>query len=160
MNVIKAPNPIRLMRGEPTFFLAGSIEMGTAVNWQDQAAQELQRAFPDTGTILNPRRDHWDPTLKQDPSNPVFRQQVEWELGAMELCDLIGVYFDPATKSPITLLELGLHARSGKLVVCCPKGFWRRGNVEIVCNRYSIDQVHGGPLELAFALASKYRRSV
>ena len=51
------------------------------------------------------------------------------------------MYFDPETKSPITLLELGLYARSGKLVVCCPHGFWRRGNVDIVCDRYGVDQV-------------------
>src|SRR5262249_13162647 len=44
-------------------------------------------------------------------------------------------------KSPITLLELGLFARSGKLVVCCPVGFWRRGNIEVVCARYGIPLV-------------------
>ena len=34
--------------------------------------------------------------------------------------------------------ELGLYARSGKLKVCCPEGFWRRGNVEVVCRRYHV----------------------
>jgi hypothetical protein len=43
--------------------------------------------------------------------------------------------------SPVTLLEMGLHARSKKLVVCCPDGFWRKGNVDIVCERYGIQQV-------------------
>ena len=38
----------------------------------------------------------------------------------------------------ITLLELGLFARSGKLIVCCPDGFWRKGNVEVVCARYNV----------------------
>jgi len=51
------------------------------------------------------------------------------------------MYFDKNTKSPITLLELGLFARSGKLVVCCPDGFWRKGNVAIVCERYRVQQV-------------------
>jgi hypothetical protein len=46
--------------------------------------------------------------------------------------------FVPETKSPITLLELGLHARSGKLVVGCPHGFWRRGNIEVVCARFGV----------------------
>jgi hypothetical protein len=36
------------------------------------------------------------------------------------------------------LLELGLFARSGKMVVCCPGGYWRRGNVQIVCKRFGI----------------------
>jgi len=31
-----------------------------------------------------------------------------------------------------------LYAHSRKIFVVCPEGFWRRGNVEIVCNRYDI----------------------
>jgi hypothetical protein len=51
------------------------------------------------------------------------------------------MYFDPATKSPISLLELGLFAKTGKLIVCCSEGFWRKGNVDIVCKRYGVMQV-------------------
>jgi hypothetical protein len=51
------------------------------------------------------------------------------------------MYFDPRGKAPITLLELGLYARSGKLIVCCPEGFWRRGNVQIVTQRYGVEMV-------------------
>ena len=49
----------------------------------------------------------------------------------------------PGTKSPITLLELGLHAGKNpqKLVVCCPDGYWRKGNVDIVCRRCGVRQV-------------------
>ena len=54
---------------------------------------------------------------------------------------MIAMYFAPRTKAPITLLELGLAARSGKAVVCCPAGFWRKGNVDVVCRRYSIPTV-------------------
>jgi hypothetical protein len=49
--------------------------------------------------------------------------------------------FDPNTKSPISLLELGLHASSEKMVVICPEGFWRKGNVDIVCEKHNIKQV-------------------
>ena len=48
------------------------------------------------------------------------------------------MYFDPNTKSPISLLELGLYATSKKLHVICPKGFWRKGNVDIICKKYDI----------------------
>jgi hypothetical protein len=48
------------------------------------------------------------------------------------------MWLEPKTLSPITLLEFGLHARGGRLVVGCPPGFWRRGNVEVVCARYGI----------------------
>lgn len=48
------------------------------------------------------------------------------------------MYFDPKTMSPISLLELGLYATSKKLHVICPEGFWRKGNIEIVCSKYNI----------------------
>jgi hypothetical protein len=51
------------------------------------------------------------------------------------------MYFDPNTTSPISLLELGLHAKSKKMIVCCPEGFWRKGNVDIVCKTYNVHQV-------------------
>jgi hypothetical protein len=52
------------------------------------------------------------------------------------------MYFDPNTKSPISLLELGLFAKSGKMIVCCPNGFWRKGNVDIVAQRHGIQCVN------------------
>jgi molybdopterin-guanine dinucleotide biosynthesis protein A len=48
------------------------------------------------------------------------------------------MYFAPQTQAPITLLELGLFANSQRLIVCCPDGFWRKGNIEVVCARYHI----------------------
>ena len=92
-------------------------------------------------TILNPRRKEWDASWEQRMDNPNFNEQVNWELDALEKATVILMYFDPKTKSPISLLELGLFAKSGKLVVCCPEGFWRKGNVDIICNRYGILQV-------------------
>ena len=136
MNIIKPPHP--LVMDQPSIFLAGSIELDKAELWQDRVCMALKE-FP--VTILNPRRDSWDASWPQDMSFTPFREQVEWELEALELADMILMYFDPATKSPISLLELGLHARSKKMVVCCPEGFWRKGNVDIVCARYGIEQV-------------------
>ena len=52
------------------------------------------------------------------------------------------MWFDPKTKSPISLLELGLFADKYKLIVYCPEGFWRKGNVDIVCKRYNVTQVN------------------
>jgi Nucleoside 2-deoxyribosyltransferase like len=133
--VLKPPAPLDLADGERVVFLAGSIEMGAAGPWQ----AEVERAMADLPVvILNPRRDEWDASWEQSITNPPFRGQVEWELDAQHRADVIAMYFDPATKAPITLLELGLFAVSGKVVVCCPPGYWRRGNVEVVCARYGI----------------------
>lgn len=120
----------------PRIFLAGSIEMGVAENWQTRVTKDL--ADYDV-VLLNPRRDDWDSSWKQSIDDPQFNKQVTWELNGLESASFIIFYFDPSTKSPITLMELGLEAGShGHLVVCCPEGFWRKGNVEMVCDRYAI----------------------
>ncbi|MBA3469760.1 MAG: nucleoside 2-deoxyribosyltransferase domain-containing protein [Herpetosiphonaceae bacterium] len=136
--ILNPPAPLPASFTAPTLFLAGSIEMGRASNWQ----QEVEASFAHSAiTILNPRRDDWDASWRQELANRQFRAQVEWELAAQERADLIVMYFAPETQAPITLLELGLFARSGRLVVCCPAGYWRKGNVDVVCARYGIPQV-------------------
>jgi len=117
-----------------SIFLAGSIEMGVAEDWQARAEKELGDL---NITIFNPRRDDWDSSWTQEESNPQFNYQVNWEMNKLEKADIIFVYFSPDTKSPITMMELGMHCRD-EIIVCSPSGFWRRGNIEIVCTRHNI----------------------
>lgn len=138
MRVIQSPQPLSLQAQERAAFLAGSIDMGGSIEWQQQLVSSLA---PHPGTLLNPRRDHWEAGRTSDATNPVFREQVEWELAAMEAAGLIAFYFAPASQAPITLLELGLAARTGKAVVCCPEGYWRRGNVVVTCELYGVPMV-------------------
>jgi hypothetical protein len=133
--VIKPPAPLLFDGSRPSVFLAGSIEMGLAENWQAQV--ELLLADLNI-VILNPRRDEWDASWAQSINNPLFREQVEWELAGLERAAIVAMYFAPKTKAPVTLLELGLCARTDRLVVCCPEGFWRRGNIEVVCQRFDV----------------------
>ncbi|KAH7391806.1 hypothetical protein BKA66DRAFT_488010 [Pyrenochaeta sp. MPI-SDFR-AT-0127] len=135
------PDFVHCMPPEPptyrkfSIFTAGSIEMGKAVQWQKQMATSLSHL---PITVNNPRRGHWDPNATQEAKNEEFRKQVEWELSALEQADVICFFFDVNTMSPVTMLELGLWAASGKVVVCCDKRFWRAGNVHIVCDRYKV----------------------
>jgi len=136
MKEVKAPNGYNI-DGMVSVFLAGSIEMDTAERWQSrlvEALSDMPRLL-----VLNPRRENWDSSLKQTKDEPQFNEQVTWELQAQETCDLIAMYFDPATKSPITLLELGLFADK-PMVVFRPDGYFRKGNVDITCERYGIEQ--------------------
>ncbi|KAJ7686652.1 hypothetical protein B0H17DRAFT_1204078 [Mycena rosella] len=135
--IYKPPQKVQL--SGRSVFLAGSIEMGVAEDWQTALTERVSHL---PITVLNPRRDDWDSSWKQTAADPQFRAQVEWELEQQERCDVIAMYFDPNTKAPISLLELGLFAASGKMVVCCPDGFYRKGNVEIVCERAKIPLVH------------------
>ena len=133
--VIKAPGALPLAL--PGIFLAGSIEMGKAEDWQAQVQKLMANEEVE---LYNPRRDDWDSSWEQTIENDEFRKQVNWELNAMDSSQVIIMYLDPETKSPISLLELGIHAQSGKLLVCCPDGFYRKGNVDVVCAKYNIPQ--------------------
>ena len=133
---IKAPHRFNGLT-KPCVFLAGSIEMGAAEDWQARLTIELSDV---DCVVLNPRRDDWDSSWEQTIDNEQFREQVEWELTAMQHANVIAMHFEPGTKSPITLLELGLHAASDRLVVHCPEGYWRKGNVDVVCRRYHVQQ--------------------
>ncbi|XXT18866.1 nucleoside 2-deoxyribosyltransferase domain-containing protein [Sorangium sp. So ce429] len=131
---VLAPRPFAGATG-PRLFLAGSIDNGQAEMWQASVAQEL--ADLDV-VVLNPRRERWEPDWAQSLDNPSFVKQVEWELRGLEEADVILMYFAAGSKAPISLLELGLFGRSGKMHVVCPEGFWRKGNVDVVCERYAI----------------------
>lgn len=136
---IKAPQVIPKLN-VPVIFFAGSIEMGKAINWQAQLAKDLEDA---DCICLNPRRDDWDSSWIQDIDNPQFNEQVTWELSGLEKADLVIFNFDPSTMSPITLLELGLYANTNKkVIVHCPTGYARKGNVDIVCKRYNVKTVN------------------
>lgn len=124
--------------GNFSLFTAGSIEMGAAVQWQQRLVDHLCDL---PITITNPRRGHWDPNVNAKREDPDFFSQVEWELDALTNADVICYFFDCATVSPVTLMELGLWAHSGKIIVCCDQRYWRQGNVDIVCERYGIPYV-------------------
>lgn len=137
MEVIK-PEPKNRVYSDKSIkiFLAGSIEMGKAEDWQ----AAIPVLFKDRNdlTFFNPRRDDWDSSWEQKESNPQFNYQVNWELDHLDKADIIFMYFSPETKSPISLLELGLYANLEKMIVCCPDSFYRKGNVDIVCSRFNI----------------------
>lgn len=76
------------LKSYKSVFLAGTIDMGSGVDWQKDVAELFEKA--------------------------------------------------QGSKSPITLLELGLFAKSGKLHVVCTEGFYRYDNVRITCAKYGV----------------------
>jgi hypothetical protein len=120
-----------------SIFLAGSIEMGKAEDWQKVLTSEIMSLGKDL-TIFNPRRDDWDSSWEQKQSNGQFNHQVNWELNKLEECEIVFMYLSPETQSPISLLELGRCVGKKHMIVCCPNGFWRKGNVDIICTREEV----------------------
>lgn len=130
----------------PSIFLAGTIEQGGARDWQAEVMQHIT-SLQDVFSLVNPRREQWDSSLKQTVLEPVFNEQVTFELDHLEKVDSVLMWFEETSLSPITLLEFGLlcgwvsRGSLNKLVVGCPPGFWRRGNIEVMCKRYHIELV-------------------
>lgn len=136
-----APDMI-VLDNEPSIFLAGSIEMGKAEDWQAATA----KLFDEAGFhALNPRRLDWDSSWVQSIDNNQFRRQVLWEQNGLTQADYVLFNFIPGTMSPITLLELGQAisetGADDRVVVCCPEGYERKGNVDIVCRREGVTVV-------------------
>mgnify|MGYP001566836753 CR=1 FL=1 len=140
-NTIFAPDSIPAgQQNSPRVFLAGSIQNGTAEEWQSKVLVSLQ---PPTSNwvkwlVMNPRRKQWDKDCKQNIECTDFKRQVDWELDHLIACNVAAVWFDPTTTSPITLAELGILCgiKHPHVVVYCPDGFWRKGNVEVMCQRF------------------------
>ncbi len=133
---VQAPNPVTIDQEYLNVFLAGSIEMGKAIEWQ----KDFIAALSDKPIrFLNPRRDEWDSAWGQTLDDANFVEQVNWELNSMEMAHIIVMVFDPNTLSPISMLELGLHAKEKKVMVVCPEGFWRKGNIDVTCEFYGIN---------------------
>jgi nucleoside 2-deoxyribosyltransferase len=134
--IIKPDSPDQDATNLVRVFLAGSIDNGKASPWADQVAEKLSDLRV---AAYNPRRDNWLPDLEPRMHEPVFAQQVNWELNSIDEADIIFFYFERDSVSPITLQELGYSiGRDEHVVVCCPDGFWRKGNVEVMCSRNGI----------------------
>lgn len=134
----KAPEKYDPNSGHTKIFLGGSIEMGKAIDWQTRLTNDLSQF--ENVMVLNPRRDDWDSTWSQTPvPGTQFHEQVSWELDGQDNAEILVYYFAEDTNSPITLMELGLYANSGKdIFVYCTEKFYRYGNVKMVCDKYQI----------------------
>jgi hypothetical protein len=126
---IQAPNAVPA--DTYRIFLAGTIDMGSSRDWQSIVV----KALADYDVVLtNPRREDWDSSWEQTKDDPQFREQVEWEQDQLDAADYRIFNFEKDSKSPITFEELGHHIDAPG-AVACPQGFYRKGNVDIVCER-------------------------
>lgn len=129
---IKAPNKIKTNKF--SIFLAGSTDTGKAEDWQKKVVNDLK----DFDIYLyNPRRDDWDSSWKQEIENEQFYSQVTWELDGLDKADLIIINFSKDSKAPITFFELGANLNKN-IFLCCPDGFYRKGNIDIYVEYYNI----------------------
>ena len=135
----QSPNSIDVASSAMRLFLAGSIDSGMAEDWQTSTVDRLRDLDV---VVFNPRRAAWPAGASLESGTEELRRQINRELDAIERSDLMAFYFVPGTKAPISLLEHGLIAPRKQAVVCRPPGFWRKTNVDVICERFEIQQVN------------------
>lgn len=132
--IVNAPEPTPFSGRygyRPKVFLGGTIDNGNSEDWQKEVCEKLMKL---NIIIFNPRRDPWP----SDAGDKVVDEQIKWELDRLKESDLIIINILPDSKSPISLMELGLYAQSYKLMVFCDEKFYRYNNVKNVCEMYNI----------------------
>lgn len=147
MQVIRPDSEDQTIPLSVTVFCAGTIDNGAVEPWAHRVAEAFEGKQV---TFFDPRRESWNPNLENRAHCKEFRDQVEWELARIESCDIPFFYFVGGSISPITLQELGyvIASRAGARgnwnadiempIVVCPDDFWRKGNVEIMCEQHNI----------------------
>ena len=118
-------------------FLAGTIDNGDSLNWQDKVIIELINLGIKDLEIYNPRKEHWNPK----PSKKDMEKQIIWEQDHLDKADVIAMVLLDDSKSPISLLELGLYANTNKLIVFCTPNFYRWDNIRLTCEKYNIELI-------------------
>lgn len=126
------PSEVAGDRSFTKVFLAGTIDMGNSRDWQKDIYERFSE-MDGRYILFNPRQENWDASRPGE-----MDYQVRWELDHLEEADIILMYILGTSKSPISLLEMGLHAKGGKMVVICEEDFYRYDNVRITCDYYDV----------------------
>ena len=138
-------------------FLGGTIDGGDSPDWQQEVIDILNKASKTPAIVFNPRRKEFD---KNAPSELV-QEQIDWEQRHLDEADIIIMNILPDSKSPISLLELGLYAQTGKLKVFCSPDFYRYENIKMTCNKYKVDIFpFNGSLEIASVITQLDRNKL
>ena len=109
-------------------FLAGSIDNRYFGNWRKKVIEEIG----DSNIILDPTNTNHDKLSDED-----MKLHIQWELDALSKANTILLNFLPDSKSPISLVELGLYVTSNKLIVICPKAFYKSRYVYTLREKYN-----------------------
>lgn len=120
MSIVLTPDSAFASKLTPSVFLAGTIDMGSSVDWQEYIGTKLADLEV---LIFNPRRDFYE------QSDENLKYQIEWELENLQKCDIIFMHLAPNSKSPVSLLELGMFMRNKKIILVCNDSFYRYQNV-------------------------------
>ncbi len=121
-------------------YLAGSTN---GKDWQRHFVNQLSELRVD---VFNPRTE-------------VADGLYGWELDHLNIANIIAVYFEPGDPSPNGLITLGMFAKTDRLIVCCQEDFYKKGDIDHLCEQENIHQVETLDLLIANTIARISPRS-
>jgi hypothetical protein len=113
---------------QQSIFLAGSMDTQLFHNWRKQVIDTYLGDY----NFFDPTNRNYEKLNFLD-----MKLHIQWELDALEMSDKILLNFLPDALSPISLVELGLYVSSNKLIVVCPKEFYKSSYVHALCEKYN-----------------------
>jgi len=135
-------------KGWPSVFLVGSHDAEFPVEDLDSTLGESvpdQRDWRDymIGKLSHRSVRIVDPRCTGGHElSSVCMKYVQWELRWLEKADVIAMCLRaPLKVAAIDMIQLGLCARSRKLILCCSSEFTDRADVESVCLEYGVPLV-------------------
>ncbi len=140
-NIITSPSEKKISNNKLKIFLGGTIDSGKSEDWQKKICKKY--ANDKQIIVFNPRRPEWP---SDSDHNEVIRQ-IKWEHKRMDESDYIVMNILPDSKSPISLMEIGMYCHSNKLLVFCTDKFYRYDNVKVVCEKYDIKLFNTNKIE-------------
>ena len=124
-----------------SIFFGGTIDNGDSINWQVELSKLLEQL---NINIYSPRRLQWNPNFTNDE----LSNQIRWEQKHLDKANIIIMVLLDDSKSPISLLELGLYAKSKKMIVFCTDKFYRYDNVRLTCEKYNIPLINSTNIDI------------
>lgn len=132
-----------------SIFFAGTIDNGDSINWQEELSKLLEQL---NVNIYSPRCLNWNPNCTKNE----IVNQIKWEQKHLDNSDMIIMVLLDNSKSPISLLELGLYAKSKKIIVFCTDKFYRYDNVQLTCEKYNIPLINSTDIDIIVENIIKY----
>ncbi|GAB1856239.1 hypothetical protein MHTCC0001_10740 [Flavobacteriaceae bacterium MHTCC 0001] len=124
----KIPLPVKEEKKDYVF-LAGSIDLKLKGDWRSELIN-----------IVGDKVHFIDPTISNhDELDDIqMKKHINWELDALNLADKVFLNLLPDSKSPISLIELGMYVRTSKLIVVCPEAFYQSRYIKTLCEKYNV----------------------
>ena len=127
--VIFSHNDIsQIPQDKECIFLAGSMAAKSEVNWRQTISTNLQEKYH----FIDPTNPNHDVL-----NDAQMREHIKWEFDGMKRADYIIMNFLRDSLSPISLVELGMNINNEKLIVICPKEFYKWRYIDTLCKEHN-----------------------